>query len=134
VIIPILRILLSKMVDVKITKRQFDKAYNAHLPSGWIKFAFKYFSKQTEKENMSLRNHLVFFLLGLFLLGFFGTVLEASRAFIGIPTLIYGVVLAVLVFYLLSAVLLNNFRLRKVRKVLGISRAQYMVLVRKYYP
>lgn len=117
-----------------VTKRQFDAAYKQHLPNGWIRFAFKYFSKETERENMSLRNHLVFFLLGLFLLGFFGTVFEASRAFIGIPTLIYSIVLSVLVLYLLSAVLMNNLRLRKIRKILGISRAEYMRLVRKYYP
>ena len=122
------------MAEIKITKRQFDAAYKQHLPSGWIRFAFKYFSKETERENLSLRNHLVFFLFGFFLMGFFGTVFEASRAFIGIPTIIYSILLAILVFYLLSAVLMNNFRLRKVRKILGISRAEYMRLVRKFYP
>ena len=83
---------------------------------------------------MNLRNHLTFFLLGLFLLGFFGTAFEASRAFIGIPTLIYSIVLATLVLYLLSAVLLNNRRLKSVQKILGISKAEYNRLARKYYP
>ena len=122
------------MAEVKITKRQFDAAYKQHLPGGWIKFAFKYFSKETEKEYMSLRNHLIFFLFGLFLLGFFGTVFKASWTFIAIPTIIYSIVLSILVLYLLSAVLLNNFRLRKIQKILGISKSQYNALVRKYYP
>ena len=117
----------------QITKTQFDAAYNQHLPSGWIKFAYKYFSKETERKNMSLRNHLVFFLMGLFLLGFFGTVFDASRAFIGIPTLIYSIVLSVLVLYLLSAVLLNNRRLKKVMKILGVTKSQYNYLADKYY-
>jgi len=30
-----------------ITKEQFDAAYNKHLPNGWIKFAYKYFSNTT---------------------------------------------------------------------------------------
>ena len=122
------------MTETKITKRQFDAAYKKHLPSGWIRFAFKYFSKETEKEYMSLRNHLVFFLLGLFLFGFFGTAFKASWTFIAVPTIIYSIVLAILVLYLLSAVLLNNRRLKKVQKILGITKWEYNKLVRKYYP
>jgi len=122
------------MAEIKTTKEQFDDVYKKYLPSGWIRFAFKYFSKETEKENMSLRNHLIFFLFGLFLLGFFGTAFKASWMFIAIPTIIYSIVLSVLVLYLLSAVLLNNFRLRKVQKILGITKSQYNALVRKFYP
>jgi len=122
------------MAETKVTKRQFDTAYKKHLPSGWIKFAFKYFSKETEKEYMSLRNHLTFILLGLFLLGFFGTVFNASWTFIAIPTIIYSIILAILVVYFLSAVLLNNRRLKRVQKILGISKSEYNTLVRKFYP
>jgi len=117
----------------QITKRQFDAAYNQYLPSGWIKFAYKYFSKETEKKDMSLRNHLTFFLLGLFLLGFFGTVLEAAPVFIGTVTITYSIVLSILVLYLLSAVLLNNRRLKKVMKILGVSKSEYNWLADKYY-
>ena len=117
----------------QITKKQYDAAYGEHQPSRWIRFAYKYFSKETEKKDMSLRNHLVFFLFGLFLMGFFGTVFEASRAFIGIPTLIYSIILGILVLYLLSAVLLNNRRLKKVMKILGVSKSQYNYLADKYY-
>ena len=117
----------------KITKKQFDTAYNKCLPSKWIKFAYKYFSKETEKKDMSLRNHLTFFLLGMFLLGFFGTVFEASPAFIGTFTIIYSIVLAILVFYLLSAVLLNNRRLKRVMKILGVSKSEYNWLANKYH-
>lgn len=121
------------MAETKITKRQFDAAYKKHLPSGWIKFAFKYFSKETERKNMSLRNHVTFILLGLFLLGFFGTVIEAAPEFIGIVTLMYSLLLAVLVLYLFSAVILNNRRIKKIAKLLGVSIADYNALVRKFY-
>ena len=118
---------------VKILKSEFDAAYNAHLPNGWIRFAYKYFSKETEKKDMSLCNHITFGLFALFFLGFFGTVFGASHAFIGVVTIWYAVALAILVFYLLSAVLLNNRRLKKVMKILGVSKSEYNRLADKYY-
>jgi len=117
----------------KITKRQFDAAYKKHLASKWILFAYKYFSKETEKKNLALKNSLTFFLLGFFLLGFFGTVFNAAPAFIGTVTLIYSIVLSTLVLYLLSAVLLNNRRLKRVMKILGVSKSEYNWLVNKFY-
>lgn len=122
------------MGETKVTKRQFDAAYKKHLPSGWIKFAYKHFSKSTTKENMSLNNHITFFLIGLFLLGFFGTAFNAAPAFIGTVTWIYMILLSTLVLYLLSAVLLNNRRLKKVMKILGVTKIEYNKLVRKFYP
>ena len=120
------------MATTKVTKSEFVTAYNTHLPSKWIKFAYKYFSKETEKKDMSLRNHITFFLFGMFLLGFFATVLELSYALIGFITIWYAVVLSVLVLYLLSAVLLNNRRLKIVMKDLGITKAEYNKLADKY--
>ena len=117
----------------QITKKQFDAAYNQSLPSAWIKFAYKYFSKETEKKDMSLRNHITFGLLALFFLGFFGTVFGASHAFIGVVTIGYSIALAILVLYLLSAVLLNNRRLKKVMKILGVTKSEYNYLADKYY-
>jgi len=122
------------MAQTKITKRQFDAAYKKHLPNGWVKFAYKYFSKSTTKENMSLNNHITFFLIALFLLGFFGTAFKAAPAFIGTVTWIYMILLSTLVLYLLSAVLLNNRRLKKVMKILGVTKVEYNKLVKKYYP
>jgi len=122
------------MAEKKITKREFDAAYKQFLPNGWIRFAYKYFSKETEKKDMSLRNHLTFFLMGLFLVGFFGTAFKAPRPLVATVTIIYSIVLSILVLYLLSAVLLNNRRLRKVMKVLGVTKAEYNKLANKYYP
>lgn len=117
----------------KITKKQFDKAYNTYSANGWIKFAFKYFSKETEKNNMNLRNYLGFILFGMFLLGFFGTIFKVALAFIGTITITYTILLVVLVLYLLSAVLMNNFRIKKIAKLLGVSKVQYNSLQRKFY-
>jgi len=70
----------------------------------------------------------------LFLLGFFGTAFKAAPAFIGTVTWIYMILLSTLVLYLLSAVLLNNRRLKKVMKILGVTKVEYNKLVKKYYP
>jgi len=117
----------------EITKDQFDNAYNQHLPNGWIRFAFKYFSKSTEKENLKLSNWLVGILLGLLVIGFIGTAADLSRAFIGTATITYGIILSVLVLYLFSAIWMNNFRLKKIMKILGVTKQEYNWLADKFY-
>ncbi len=121
------------MADIKITKRQFDKAYNTHLPNKWVKFAYKHFSKEAEKKDMALNNTLVFTLLGLFLVGFFGTVFNAPRPLIKWVTLGYAAILTILVLYLFSAVFMNNSRLKKVAKILGVNMKEYNKLATKFY-
>ena len=121
------------MEEKKITKKQFDIVYKKYLPNGWIRFGFKYFSKETEMKDMSLRNNLTFFLLGLFLLGFFGTVFTLPLPFIKVVTISYSIILTILVLYLFSVVLFNNLRLKKIRKILGISKSKYNILINKFY-
>lgn len=117
----------------KITKEQFDAAYNNHLPSGWIRFAYKYFSKETEQKNMAVKNTVVYFLLSLFGLGFIATVLNLSNKIVGLFVIPYSILLAVLVLYLFSAVFLNNFRIGKICKELGVTKLEYNALVSKFY-
>lgn len=121
------------MAEVKITKRQFDKAYNSYPPNRWVKFAYKHFSKDAEKKDLKLNNTLVFTLLGLFLVGFFGTVFKAPRPLIKWVTLGYSAILTLLVLYLFSAVFMNNRRLKKVAKLLGVNMKEYNRLATKFY-
>jgi hypothetical protein len=117
----------------KITLEQFMDAYNAYPPNGWTRFAYKYFSKSTEAKNMKPSNWLVGFLLALFGVGMLGTILNWSRALIGTVTITYGIVLAILVFFLLIAVWMNNARLKKVAKLLGVNMREYNLLADKYF-
>ena len=117
----------------RISKAQFDAAYNKHLPNGWIKFAFKYFSNSTEAQNMSLKNNIAYSLLGLFLIAFFGTVFHAPKAFIEVFISIYSILLVALALYLFSAIFLNNHRITLICKELGITKDEYNVLVSAYY-
>jgi len=115
-----------------ITKEQFDAACNKHLPSAWIKFAYKYFSKETEKKDMKL-NKVIWYVLGvLFAIGFFGTAFHMPHFLIGLVTIPYAIILSVLVLYLFSAVKLNNLRLNKIAKELGVSNEEYDKLAMKY--
>ena len=123
------------MTDLKkITKRQFDKAYKTYPTNGWISFAFKYFSKETEEKDMIPSNSMIFILLGLFLTGFFATAFNAASVFIGTVTIIYAILLVLLVSYLFSAIKLNNRRLKKVAKLLDITIPEYNALQRKFNP
>ena len=116
-----------------ITKEQFDAAYNKHLPNEWIKFAYKYFSQQTEKKDMSLKNGVAYILGGLFVFGLLGTMFNVSTVLIKAALIPYCVILVALVAYLFSAVILNNLRIRKIKKELGINSDEYDALVSKYY-
>jgi len=78
-------------------------------------------------------NVIVAILLTLFGVGMLGTILGWSRAIVGTVTIGYMIVLSALVLSLFAAVFMNNARLRKVMKVLGVTKEEYNRLVDKYY-
>ena len=110
---------------MEIKKEDLIKAWNNHLPKKWIRFAFKYFSKSTVKENMPTSNTIVIILLVLFGTGMLGTILHWSRAVIGTVTIAYGIILSILVLFLLAAVLSNNRRIKKIAKELGCTLDEF---------
>lgn len=117
----------------RISKEQFDIAYDNHQPSSWIRFAYKYFSRDTEMRDMTPKKVVVGVLLGLFALGMIAAMLGLPDKFIGLFVIPYSILLAVLVLYLFSAVFLNNWRIRRIRKELGITKWEYDALVSIYY-
>jgi hypothetical protein len=118
---------------MEITKEQFDRVYNSHLPSKFIKLTYKYFSTSTEKKDYSVKNTVTYTLGGLFLTGLLTTILNVSHSLIGIFVYTYIIILVVLVGGLFTAVIMNNFRIRKICKDLGIKGWEYNNLVSKYY-
>jgi phosphoglycerol transferase MdoB-like AlkP superfamily enzyme len=117
----------------RISKEQFDLAYGHHDASKWISFAYEYFSTSSEAKNLSLKKDIVYFLAGLFVFGLVGTVFNFARALVALTVIPYCFVLAVLVLYLFSAVILNNIRIGKIKKELGINSDEYNALVSVYY-
>jgi hypothetical protein len=117
----------------KITKEQFFNAYNQHLPNKWIKFAYKYFSKNNENNNFIIKQSIIGLLIILVLFGFFGTIFNINPMLIKFITIIYSVILSIFVLYLFSAIILNNIRINKIRKILNVSKEQYNYLANKFY-
>jgi hypothetical protein len=118
---------------VNITKEQFDVAYNKHLPNAWTKLAFRYFSTNTLKKDMYVRNIMKGVLLGLFGIGFIGTILSLSRIIIGSATIAFSIILLFLGIFMFGAFIMNNFRINKIIKELGITKEQYNILVENFY-
>ena len=121
-----------KKTKPKITKESLLAVYDKYPASNWIKFAFKFFSSETEKKDMSLSNTVLYILISLFMVGFIGTIFNAPRKILLVSILSYTILLSILVIYLFSAVLLNNRRIKKIYTELGITRDEYMQLVLKY--
>jgi hypothetical protein len=117
----------------RISKEQFETAYNHHLPSEWIKYAYEHFSTTTEKTNFTVKKIVVGVLSTLFAVGFLSTVIGLSKSVVAFTVILYSIVLGGLVLYLFSAVILNNLRIRKIRKELGITKDEYNALVSVYY-
>lgn len=123
------------MVNIldRIDKERFDIAYDNHQPSNWIKFAFKYFSNESEKNGFHVKENIAFGLLLLFFIGLIETIFEAPREIIFWTTTTYTVLLSSIVLFLFSAVFANNWRIKQIRKELNITKEEYEILVSAYY-
>lgn len=117
----------------KITLEQFIDIYNTYPPNKWIRFVFKYFSQDTERKNMKLKNWIIGVLLGLFGIGFIGTILNLSNDLIGFATFIYSILLMFLVFFILIGVWMNNKRINKIINLLGVTKQEYEQLIEKFF-
>jgi len=114
----------SKIIS-DLSLQEAIRVYKKYDAPKWVKFAFKYFSKETEKKNMKLNNAFVWVLGILFGTGMLGTIMHWPRPIIKWVTLSYMVVLSVLVFFLLAAVWTNNRRIRKIAKELGCTLSEW---------
>jgi hypothetical protein len=119
--------------NVNITKEQFDIVYNQYSPNMWIKLIFKYFSSQTEMKNIAFQKNLRIILLGIFFCGLLGTIFNLPENFIKIITYLFSASIFFIVLCLFSAIIMNNLRIKKIIKKLGISINEYNSLVDKYY-
>ena len=117
----------------KISKEEFDIAYDNHLPSKWIKYAYEHFSTTTERKNFMVKKIVVLVLSILFAVGFLSTVIGLPKSVVAFTVILYGIVLGGLVTYLFTAIILNNLRIREIRKELGITTDEYDALVSAYY-
>jgi hypothetical protein len=115
-----------------ISKEQFEKATNNHPPNWLVKFYWKYFSTDTITTDKWVSKALFINLIILFWLGFFATILHGARMLIGIPTIIYSVILVLICIPGFIAFKMNQWRTKKIAKELKISIEDYNLLVLLY--
>jgi len=116
----------------RISKEQFLKAYNNHPANAWTKFTFKYFSQSTLPKDKWLKNIAIVLLLISFFIGFFGTILNFSKAFISGALIPYLIILLTIIIFMSGACVMNNIRIRRIRKELNINKDEYDILVSVY--
>jgi len=113
-------------------KSEYELAHAKYPPNGWTKLAFRYFSKDTVKKDLYVREILQGWMLLLFIAGLVLTVLEVAPLFIGFVTLNFVAILVLLAIFMSTAVIMNNFRIGKVRRELGLTKSEYEKL-RQFY-
>jgi len=114
-----------KIFRYTFSKKEFIASYNNHLPSKWVKFVYKYFSKETEKKNLKLKKSIVVILLILFAIGFVGTIIGIPAFIILWVTISFFILMGMLSCFLFTGVLMNNVRIKKIIKELGTTRQEY---------
>jgi len=117
-----------------ITKDEFDLASAQYPPNAFVKFIYRHFSKAEAYRPFQLGNLLLYILISLFAAGFTATVAEWPRPLIATVTFVYAILLAVIVISISIAYSINNSRLKKIIKLLGITAEEYNELVEYYYP
>jgi hypothetical protein len=78
-----------------------------------------------------LNKTITYILFSLFIIGFFSTAFKLPKSLVGTVTLMYALILSLLVLYIISAILLNNRRLKRVMKELNINDVEYNKLLEK---
>lgn len=122
----------KKSININISKERFLEVYNKHLPNKWTKFFFKYFSRFTENKDLWVMRMVQIILIILFLSGMGGTIFNLGRTFIGTVTYIFSGILILLVGTITSAIVMNNLRIRKIRKELVLTKNEYNYYVNYY--
>ena len=115
-----------------ITKEQFEKVYNKYPPKKAEIFYFKYFSQQTLQENKWLGWLVALILFIPFLFGFIFAVLNKIEL-AKIPALVQAGLLVAFAIPWITVWYIHLFRIRRIRKELGVSREEYKKLVDKFY-
>ncbi len=116
----------------EITEEMFVATQKKYPPNAFTKLMFRYFSTNVAKDDREPKNILKIFLISCFALGFIGTVLSVTNIFLLFVTLTFTVTLVVFAIAMFLAMIMNNYRISKIRKELGISRSTYNDLTYYY--
>lgn len=117
-----------------INECEFLSVYNKYPPNWWSKTAYKYFSSSTVGKDLWLRRTFVIIMGILFAVGFVATIITGgeARKIIAPPTIIYSILLAVVVLFIFIGVKMNNMRIKRICKELGVKYDEYEFYVKLY--
>jgi hypothetical protein len=121
-----------------VTRGQFEEATKKYPPNGFTKFIFRFFSSDVKGKDIKVGKIISYFLLSLFVIGWAGTVIQEEarvdwpHKIIAIVTLTYAFILVPLVLTISVAYFMNNHRIKKIAKELGIDVLTYNSYVEMY--
>lgn len=122
---------MSKLLD-NITKEDFITACDKYKPNKFMIFFSKYFSTGTTKKNYWVKQVFMGYLMLCFVAGFIGAVINAPNSYMVIPTLMFVGVLVPFGLIGLVYYLMNKNYTNKVRKELGLSVQDYIIVQNEY--
>jgi len=117
---------------MEITKEQFDEVYNKYGPGKFLKFVYTYYNVKLKGKPAPLGTWAA--VIG-WVIGTIGIIVfdQLEMKDIAIKFLWAWLPFGALIISF-PAFWLNQFRIKKIAKKLGISLDQYNKLVEKYYP
>lgn len=115
-----------------VSKEKFDAVYSKYAPSKFLKFVYTYYNLKLKKKPTPIGTLLA--VIG-WIIGTLGIIIFDQ---LGMKEIAKGFVWAFAPFaallITLPAFLLNNRRIKKIAKELGITLEKYNQLVSLYYP
>jgi hypothetical protein len=127
---------------ISITREEFLAIYNKYPPGRFVVFIYKHFSKEgTNKDlvpKVAISRIVVWILAISFIIGFVGTVIsdftgKPMRTFIAIPTYSFAFVLVAVGVCMFTARTINNLRIRKIARKMGLPLYEYNKLADQYF-
>jgi|WetSurMetagenome_2_1015567.scaffolds.fasta_scaffold691564_2 hypothetical protein len=118
------------------TKEKFLEVYNRHLPNGYVRFVYRYFSLNTKNNDRWLSRVIKWIFICAIFVGFVSIIITGdntpSNDVAFVATMYVGYILLLLATMIIVAAIINNFRIRKIIRELGIGWDEYNICVSIY--
>ena len=122
----------SSSIFDQISEAQFMAAYNKYASNAWTKFTFRFFSTSTVQKDKWVNTALLLTMVTMLFLGFAETIAGLPKEFIAIPTYTLATLLLAIGILKGGAFIMNNLRIKKIIKTLGITQTEYNLLADVY--
>jgi hypothetical protein len=107
-----------------MTKEDFKEVYEANEPNKVIKFVYRFNSTSTKQKDLIPLNVVKVLMLLIFLIGFSSTIFEFEQV-ARLATYSFVVIFCPLFLVTLYAVIANNFRIRRICRILNLDIHKY---------